>query len=73
MSSIDAPYTVRVGSLISEELLRLLDQSFNHTFPFDTKLSERDLWTKNGEARLLQYMKESRAEFLAHARETRLP
>ena len=73
MSSIDAPYAVQVGALISEELLRLLSQVCDHTFPIDTKLSERDLWTKNGEAKVLKFLKDARAEFLAHARETRLP
>jgi hypothetical protein len=71
MSSTDVSYTVQVGALISEDLLRLLAASYDHKFPIDTKLSERDLWTKNGEARFLQFLRESRLEFLDHARVNR--
>ena len=72
MSALDAPYPVRVGALISEELLRLLSENYSHPMPFDTTVPERELWEWNGQAKMLEFLKNARQQCLDYDRDTRL-
>lgn len=67
MSSPDVPYAVQVGALVSEELLRLLSRTYDHALPISILISERELWCRNGQAQVLEFLTTARQQFLEHS------